>query len=155
VGQTHPNSFFAPSFPNLLPSRRKAPKPEKEKRQRAVESGEGCGGGDVEIGAIIITSRTTGMYDAPTKRRENEEKEGQLSPDDKQRILNGHDARQAKNTEIRKVEKGRDKTNRGARKENLGRGGGKASGTYISPSKPQRSSKPYAAGPSTVLVRSN
>jgi hypothetical protein len=81
------------------------------------------------------------VYVAPTKRREKEEKESQLSLDDKQRILNRHDARQAKSTEIRKVEKGRDKTNRGARKENLGRGGGEAGGTYISPSKPQRSSK--------------
>lgn len=47
------------------------------------------------------------------------EKESQLSPDDKQQILNGHDARQAKGIGIRKVEKGRDKANRGARKENL------------------------------------
>ena len=57
------------------------------------------------------------------------EKESQLSPDDKQQILNGHDARQAKGIGIRKVEKGRDKANRGARKENLGKRG-RRRGTY-------------------------
>lgn len=54
-----------------------------------------------------LSHRGCVLSDSLTEKKKG--KESQLSPDDKQQILNGHDARQAKGIEIRKVEKGETK----------------------------------------------